>query len=114
MMKKRMGLLSAALLVGSACHAQVAAREPVLNGIDVLEQEHFSVLRQLAAKHEGHLRLALMTNQNGLDNKGRRTLDVLVSDAAQAVPGLKVANLFSPEHGINGALDQHEIGNDRD
>jgi uncharacterized protein YbbC (DUF1343 family) len=25
-----------------------------------------------------------------------------------------VANLFSPEHGINGALDQHEIGNDHD
>ena len=113
-MKKRIGLLSAALLVGSACHAQVAAREPVLNGIDVLEREHFSALQQLATKHEGRLRLALMTNQNGLDNKGRRTLDVLVSDAAQAVPGLKVANLFSPEHGINGALDQHEIGNDRD
>jgi len=69
-MKKKMGLLSTALLVGSACFAQVAVREPVLNGIDVLEQQHFSVLQQLAAKHEGHLRLALMTNQNGLDNKG--------------------------------------------
>jgi uncharacterized protein YbbC (DUF1343 family) len=55
-----------------------------------------------------------MTNQTGLDNKGQRTLDVLYRDAAHEVPGLSVVNLFSPEHGINGILDQRDIGNDQD
>ena len=107
-------LLLAMLLVDVAAKAQMVARQPVLNGIDVLEQDHFSELKQLAAKHGGHLRLALMTNQTGMDDKGRRTVDVLVSDAAHEVPGLSVVNLFSPEHGINGVLDQHDITNDRD
>lgn len=107
-------LLSAVLFVCSFSRAQTAARGPVLNGIDVLEQDHFSQLKQLAAKHGGKLRLALMTNQSGLDGKGDRTLDVLFKDAAAQVPGLTVVNLFSPEHGINGILDQHDIKNDRD
>ena len=107
-------LLLAVLLVDVAAKAQMVAQQPVLNGIDVLEQDHFSELKQLAAKHGGHLRLALMTNQTGMDDKGRRTVDVLVSDAAHEVPGLSVVNLFSPEHGINGVLDQHDITNDRD
>jgi len=113
-MLRTIRLLLAVLLIGTASNAQMAAREPVLNGIDVLEQDHFAALKQLAAKHGGHLRLALMTNQTGLDNKGARTLDVLVSDAAREVSGLKVVNLFSPEHGINGLLDQHDITDDRD
>jgi uncharacterized protein YbbC (DUF1343 family) len=113
-MWKNACLLLAVMLIGVASKAQMAAQGPVLNGIDVLEQDHFSALKQLAAKHGGHLRLALMTNQTGIDSKGHRTLDILVSDAAREVPGLTVVNLFSPEHGINGILDRHDIGNDRD
>ncbi|MGB9407362.1 MAG: DUF1343 domain-containing protein [Terracidiphilus sp.] len=107
-------LLLSVMLIGVAFKAQIAAQGPVLNGIDVLEQDRFTSLKQLTAKHGGHLRLALMTNQTGVDNRGLRTLDILVSDAAREVPGLVVVNLFSPEHGINGVLDQHDIGNDRD
>jgi uncharacterized protein YbbC (DUF1343 family) len=107
-------LISAVMLIRAASNAQGAAQEPVLNGIDVLEQDRFAALNQFAQKHGGHLRLALMTNQTGVDIRGRRTVDVLMSEAARAVPGLVVVNLFSPEHGINGALDQEAIGNDRD
>ena len=113
-MLKRALSLVAVLLASLASRAQTAARTPVMNGIDVLEQDHFSALKQLAAKHEGHLRLALMTNQTGVDSTGRRTADVLFTDAPRVVPGLTVVNLFSPEHGINGILDQHDIKNDRD
>src|ERR1035437_2728249 len=113
-MWKNACLLLAVMLIGVASRAQMPAPGPVLNGIDVLEQDHFSALKQLAAKHGGRLRLALMTNQTGIDSKGHRTLDILVSDAAREVPGLTVVNLFSPEHGINGILDRHDIGNDRD
>lgn len=36
-------------------------------------------------------------------------MDVLVHDAETAVPGLQLKVLFSPEHGINGALDTENI-----
>ncbi len=107
-------LFGGILLFGLCAHAQGATPSPVLNGIDVLESDHFAALKTLAARHGGHLRVALMTDQAGMDSHDRRTIDVLYSDATSAVPGFKLVNLFSPEHGINGVLDQHSIGNDRD
>lgn len=86
----------------------------VLTGIDVLEADHFSELSQLAAKHGGALRIGLLTNQTGLDAQGRRTVDVLNKDAAEAVPALQLKVLFSPEHGISGSLDKPEIANSTD
>ena len=83
-------------------------------GIDVLEEDHFAPLAALAAKHGGKLRLGLLTNQTGLDAQGRRTIDILVHEAEAAVPGLKLKLLFSPEHGINGALDKEGIQNGKD
>jgi uncharacterized protein YbbC (DUF1343 family) len=81
----------------------------VTAGIDVLEQEHFAPLAALAAKHGGTLRVGLLTNQTGLDAQGRRTIDVLAG-----APGLKLKLLFSPEHGINGALDKEGIQDTKD
>ena len=65
----------------------------------------------LLSKHGGKLRMGLLTNQTGLDAQGRRTIDILAHDAEAAVPGLKLKLLFSPEHGINGALDKEGIAN---
>jgi uncharacterized protein YbbC (DUF1343 family)/CubicO group peptidase (beta-lactamase class C family) len=81
----------------------------VLTGIDVLEQDNFSDLTSLAAKHGGTLRVGLLTNQTGVDAHGNRTIDVLA-----AVPGVKLNLLFSPEHGINGALDKEGIADTKD
>jgi SSS family transporter len=81
----------------------------VTAGIDVLEEEHFAPLAALAAKHGGTLRVGLLTNQTGLDAQGRRTIDVLA-----VIPGLKLKLLFSPEHGINGALDKEGIQDTKD
>ncbi len=86
----------------------------VSTGIDMLEQDDFAELAALAAKHAGALRVGLLTNQTGLDAHGLRTIDVLAHDAQEAVPGLKLKLLFSPEHGINGALDQEGIQNSTD
>ena len=86
----------------------------VITGIDRLEEDHFAALATLAAKHGGTLRLGLLTNQTGLDAHGRRTIDVLFHDAEAAVPGLKLKLLFSPEHGINGALDEEDSQNSKD
>jgi SSS family transporter len=87
---------------------------PTLPGIDVLESDHFAELQAAAARHNNHLRLGLLTNQTGLDSQGRRTIDILNTDAPKAVPGLKLVTLFSPEHGIAGALDTKNVASTTD
>ncbi len=90
------------------------AGSKVLTGIDVLEAENFAPLREASERHGGRLRVGLLTNQTGLDGKGRRTIDVLASDAAKAVQGLQLSLIFSPEHGILGAKDSTELHDARD
>jgi uncharacterized protein YbbC (DUF1343 family) len=66
---------------------------PVRLGIDQLSTQGFA---PLAGLHVG-----LITNQTGVDSRGRRTFDLL-----RDAPGVKIRALFSPEHGFNGDLDQ--------
>lgn len=113
-MRRSKWLCTGMLLVVLCAQAQTQAQSAVLNGIDVLESDHFAALQSLVDRHPGHLRAALMTDQAGMDSHDRRTIDVLYTDATAAIPGFKLVRLFSPEHGINGALDQHSIANDRD
>ena len=81
----------------------------VTNGIDVLEETQFAPLAALAQKHGGKLRVGLLTNQTGLDAQRRRTIDVLA-----AAPSLQLKVIFSPEHGIQGALDKENIDDTKD
>jgi len=77
----------------------------VKNGIDVLEEHNFDVLKAA----EGKKHIGLVTNQTGIDASGRRTIDVL----AQA-PGISLDAIFSPEHGVTGTLDTTDINNSKD
>ena len=107
-------------LAAVLCLAPAPAQSPmprtgvVKTGIDVLEANHFRELDTATQRHNGRLRLGLLTNQCGVDAEGRRTIDVLLHDAAQAVPGLTLTTLFSPEHGISGVLDQSNIASTTD
>lgn len=65
-------------------------------GIDVLEADGFKLL-------DGK-RVGLITNQTGVDSKHVTTIERL-HDAKN----VKLVALFSPEHGIRGALDQAKI-----
>ena len=86
---------------------RVTEREgDVKAGIDVLEADGF---RELNASPMHPVRIGLVTNQTAIDAKGKRTADVLAH-----APGLKLAAIFSPEHGIEGNLDTTSIGNSRD
>ena len=85
-------------------------RTIVRTGIDVLEATNFAALKEAATRHGGHLRIGLLTNQTGLDAQGRRTIDVLHS----AGNGIELTALFSPEHGIFGAKDSTNIGQEVD
>jgi uncharacterized protein YbbC (DUF1343 family)/CubicO group peptidase (beta-lactamase class C family) len=78
---------------GEAAGLLAPADAEVLNGIDVLERDGFKELRGL--------RVGLITNQTGRDRAGRQTIDVL-----REAPGVKLAALFSPEHGIRGLADE--------
>jgi uncharacterized protein YbbC (DUF1343 family)/CubicO group peptidase (beta-lactamase class C family) len=73
---------------------------PVLAGIDVLAAEDFARLRGK--------RVGLLTNQTGRSRSGDSTIDLLAH-----APGVTLAALFSPEHGIRGELDD-KVGSSRD
>ncbi len=75
-------------------------------GIDVLESDGF---RELHPDVAHPVRVGLVTNQTGIDARGERTADVLAH-----APGIQLAGIFSPEHGIGGKLDTTQIGNSRD
>lgn len=72
-----------------------------LNGIDVLKRDNFALLKGK--------RVGLITNHTGRDREGNATIDVLFK-----APDVKLVALFSPEHGIRGALDQEKITNSTD
>jgi uncharacterized protein YbbC (DUF1343 family)/CubicO group peptidase (beta-lactamase class C family) len=73
----------------------------VKNGIDVLKRDGFALLKDK--------RVGLITNHTGRDRDGNSTIDLL-----HKAPGVKLVALFSPEHGIRGALDQSNISNSTD
>jgi len=83
----------------------------VQTGLDVLESTNYAALAEASARHAGHLRLGLLTNQTGLDQTGHRTIDLLATQTPKAVPGLVLTTLFSPEHGIAGVKDSTEVAN---
>ena len=87
-----------------------AKSERTLTGIDVLEATNFAALKEAAARNGGHLRIGLLTNQTGVDAQGRRTIDVLRGIGN----GIELTTLFSPEHGIFGAKDSTNIGQEVD
>ena len=66
--------------------------QPVLTGIDVLERDGFAALKGR--------RVGLVTNHTGVDRQGRATIDLL-----HKADGVTLVALFSPEHGIRGAVD---------
>jgi len=96
------------LLIALFMATPAAAR--VRTGIDVLQDQRFAPLRDMAARHGGRLRLGVLANVISVDGTGRRTIDVLCKDAEAAVPGLKVVRLFSGEHGIDATIDDENVG----
>jgi uncharacterized protein YbbC (DUF1343 family)/CubicO group peptidase (beta-lactamase class C family) len=81
--------------------ASASPLSQTLNGIDVLKRDGFALLKGK--------RVGLITNHTGRDRDGNPTIDVL-----HKAPDMKLVALFSPEHGIRGALDQEKITNTTD
>ncbi|MBC8871214.1 MAG: DUF1343 domain-containing protein [Planctomycetes bacterium] len=81
--------------------AEPSAVANVSTGIDVLEQEE---LRSLQGR-----RVGLITNHTGVNRRGVSTAELL-----HQADNVNLKALFSPEHGIQGVLDTHNIGDDSD
>ncbi|NOS72476.1 MAG: DUF1343 domain-containing protein [Verrucomicrobia bacterium] len=73
--------------------AQATTKLQTLNGIDVLARQNFAPLRGK--------RVGLITNHTGHDHERNATIDLL-----SHAPGVTLVALFSPEHGIRGAVDE--------
>jgi uncharacterized protein YbbC (DUF1343 family) len=69
-------------------------------GLDALEAAHFAAL-------EGK-RVGLVTNQTGVDARGRRNIDVMRE------AGVRLTALFSPEHGFAGKEDREGLADSVD
>jgi len=78
----------------------------VRNGIDVLEEHDFKELQRPGG---GNTKVALVTNQTGVDQHGNRTIDVLAK-----AHGIELTAIFSPEHGVSGTMDTTAISNSKD
>jgi len=59
-------------------------------------------------------RIALVTNQTGVDERGRRSVDLLASDERAQRAGVKLVKLFAPEHGALGTLDREGLSDEKD
>jgi uncharacterized protein YbbC (DUF1343 family) len=83
----------------AACAPVLALPRPakgtrtVNTGLDVLEAQGFAPLRGK--------RVGLITNQTGVDRRGRSVIDLLANAA-----GVKLVALFNPEHGLYGRADE--------
>jgi len=80
---KRLAAVLAPLLFAGVCQAQV------LSGLDVLARSGFA---ELQGK-----RVGIITNHTSLNKDGANAVDVL-----HAAPGVRLAAIFSPEHGFRG------------
>lgn len=76
------------------------SQEETKTGIDILAAEKFARLKGK--------RVGLVTNHTGRDRAGHATIDLL-----HQAEGVKLVALFSPEHGIRGAVDQ-KVSDTRD
>ena len=89
---------------GNAAYAPPAKLAPIVArvatkhitpGIEVLLSDRLALL--------SGKRVALLTNQTGVDRKGVSSVDLL-----RAQPGVNLVALFSPEHGVRGQAQAGE------
>jgi uncharacterized protein YbbC (DUF1343 family)/CubicO group peptidase (beta-lactamase class C family) len=70
------------------------------NGIDVLHASGYEALQGM--------RIGLLTNQTGIDRAGNPTVDLL-----RSAPGVTLAAIFTPEHGLRGTADDERVADEQ-
>jgi uncharacterized protein YbbC (DUF1343 family) len=85
---------------GARMQASAQNSTAVRPGITVLLDDSLALVRDK--------RLALITNQTGIDAEGTSDIDLLRGPRARGA-GARLIKLFSPEHGIRGTEDHEQI-----
>lgn len=78
-----------------------ARRERVRPGISVLLDDRIGLIRGR--------RVALITNQTGVDERGTPDVELLTSDPRAKKARVALVALFSPEHGMRGTEDRPNL-----
>ncbi|SFS20619.1 transporter, SSS family [Granulicella pectinivorans] len=103
------GLVATAVAKALGLTSPATSSTKTLTGIDVLEQSHYTQLTEAAARHNNRLNLGILTNVAGTDSKGRRTIDVIATEASKAVPQIHLTTLFAAEHGLSAKQETTAI-----
>lgn len=74
----------------------ISAQEKVLTGLDILEKNNFSILK--------NKRVGIITNHTAINNKGDYILDIFSKQNT-----FKLKAIFTPEHGLKGKEDKEFI-----
>ncbi|MEX2181832.1 MAG: DUF1343 domain-containing protein [Gemmatimonadaceae bacterium] len=107
-------MVSVALACAACAQAPRAQDEPrgrggtdaVRPGITVLIEDSLAII---AGK-----RIAIITNQTGVDANGVSDVELLQRDPRAVRAGIAVVRLFSPEHGIRGTADRPDLPDELD
>ncbi len=59
-------------------------------------------------------RVALVTNHTGIDEKGRRSIDLLANDPRAKAANVTLVRVFAPEHGVAGTADRTDLADEID
>lgn len=102
-----------ALITATGCTVTSGQLDPTYDlasarvrpGISVLISDSMNLIR--------NKRIALLTNQTGIDEKGRSDIDLLRDEKAKKA-GVNLVMLFAPEHGIRGTEDRTDLPNSVD
>lgn len=94
-------LATLTVLATLALPLQATAAPSVRLGVEVLQARHPQLLKGQ--------RIGLITNMSAIDGQGRSAIDLLAR-----LPGVKLAALFAPEHGLRAELDVENIPDGRD
>jgi uncharacterized protein YbbC (DUF1343 family)/CubicO group peptidase (beta-lactamase class C family) len=87
-------------ITGPGLRRVVEPKNDVRTGLDVLAEDNFAAIQGK--------KIGLITNHTGLSRDGKRNLDLMLA------AGVKVAAIFSPEHGLFGTEEQPNIANTKD
>lgn len=68
-----------------------------------IENISHSFLKKLNIHKNGSHNVGLITNQTGVDQQGRRTVDILSGR------GVRVVTMFVPEHGLDGTMAEVDV-----
>ena len=101
------------LLVAPGCTVTSGRLDPTYDLAEARVRPGITVLLSDSMKLIENKRIALLTNQTGVNERGRSDIDLLTDERAKKA-GVNLVRLFAPEHGIRGTEDREGVSGEVD